>query len=82
MVMPETPAPASAGVFYCLRRYRTAILIAIMCDAAVQLARDQEHDPEKWKPVFGKDHAQPNDRAPCAMPPCSWPATSSGLIMC
>jgi hypothetical protein len=18
-----------------------------------------EHDPEKWKPVFGKDHAQP-----------------------
>jgi hypothetical protein len=19
-----------------------------------------EHDPEKWKPVFGKDHAQTN----------------------
>jgi hypothetical protein len=21
-------------------------------------ARRLEHDPEKWKPVFGKDHAQ------------------------
>ena len=21
-------------------------------------ARDLEHDPEKWEPVFGKDHAQ------------------------
>jgi hypothetical protein len=20
--------------------------------------RELEHDPEKWKPVFGKDHAQ------------------------
>jgi hypothetical protein len=22
------------------------------------LARTLEHDPEKWEPVFGKDHAQ------------------------
>jgi hypothetical protein len=22
----------------------------------------KEHDPEKWKPVFGKDHAQANQR--------------------
>jgi hypothetical protein len=22
--------------------------------------RRLEHDPEKWKPVFGKDHAQTN----------------------
>jgi hypothetical protein len=23
-----------------------------------------EHDPEKWEPVFGKDHAQIKKRAP------------------
>jgi hypothetical protein len=24
-----------------------------------QRQADLEHDPEKWLPVFGKDHAQP-----------------------
>jgi hypothetical protein len=23
--------------------------------------RDQVHDPKKWKPVFGKDHAETNN---------------------
>src|SRR5690349_324085 len=26
--------------------------------------RWREHDPEKWKPVFGQDHAQKQDKAP------------------
>src|SRR5262249_49942951 len=26
--------------------------------------RALKHDPEKWKPVFRKDHASPKDRAP------------------
>jgi hypothetical protein len=26
--------------------------------ASVREARSPEHDPEKWKPVFGKDHAK------------------------
>jgi hypothetical protein len=25
---------------------------------------DLEHDPEKWKPVFGKDHAQTQNLDP------------------
>jgi hypothetical protein len=25
---------------------------------------DIEHDPEKWKPVFGKDHAQTKSMIP------------------
>ena len=29
-------------------------------DARIEAdARDLEHDPEKWAPVFGKDHAPP-----------------------
>ena len=29
--------------------------------------RKLEHDPEKWRPVFGKDHAPPmTDRAACS----------------
>src|SRR5262249_33736345 len=27
----------------------------------------REHDPEKWKPVFRKDHAPPKVRAGCAI---------------
>jgi hypothetical protein len=23
-----------------------------------KIMREQKHDPEKWKPVFGKDHAR------------------------
>jgi hypothetical protein len=30
--------------------------------APVENHRRLEHDPEKWKPVFGKDHAQ-NEKA-------------------
>jgi hypothetical protein len=28
-----------------------------------QAATAQEHDPEKWNPVFGKDHAQTKNLA-------------------
>src|SRR5580700_2934699 len=31
------------------------------------LARDQGHDPEKWTPVFGKDHAQREANDPAAI---------------
>jgi len=24
----------------------------------IEAERSREHDPEKWEPVFGKDHAQ------------------------
>jgi hypothetical protein len=25
-----------------------------------KIMREQKHDPEKWDPVFGKDHARTN----------------------
>ena len=31
--------------------------------AASSISIDLEHDPEKWVPVFGKDHAQQSSRA-------------------
>jgi hypothetical protein len=31
------------------------------------MAEPLEHDPEKWKPVFGKDHAQTRDGGVHAM---------------
>jgi hypothetical protein len=35
-----------------------------ICDAV-----ELEHDPEKWKPVFRKDHAQNNNLESCDEPP-------------
>jgi hypothetical protein len=31
--------------------------------AAAHKRRDSEHDPEKWVPVFGKDHAPPKGKS-------------------
>jgi hypothetical protein len=38
-------------------RGRTFTLRSLFCSNSSRL----EHDPEKWKPVFGKDHAQTKD---------------------
>src|SRR5215472_2555043 len=46
-------------------RFGTAIAVTPSCDFAVRKAayrrtktRRLVHDPEKWAPVFGKDHAE------------------------
>src|SRR5215469_16420397 len=46
-------------------RFGTAIAVTPSCDFAVRKAayrrtktRRLGHDPEKWAPVFGKDHAE------------------------
>jgi hypothetical protein len=38
----------------------------VLCSRSEALRREEvklQHDPEKWKPVFGQDHAQ-NNRDP------------------
>jgi hypothetical protein len=30
----------------------------------IEYKDDQKHDPEKWAPVFRKDHAQKKEEAP------------------
>jgi hypothetical protein len=43
-----------------------AIGVGEVLDSFAWLPTFLEHDPEKWKPVFGQDHAQTNnlDRDP------------------
>jgi hypothetical protein len=36
----------------------------VLCRGGVLVFDPLEHDPEKWKPVFGKDHAQMKDLNP------------------
>jgi hypothetical protein len=42
--------------------------------------RDLEHDPEKWKPVFRKDHAQTKEAAQVWFNSVNqtWPADKAG----
>jgi hypothetical protein len=41
----------------------TSDLAAIGDEDGTEHGGSIEHDPEKWSPVFGKDHAQQKDRA-------------------
>jgi hypothetical protein len=42
----------------------------VLIDSHV-LLRGLKHDPEKWTPVFGKDHAQSTAKAKCRINPKS-----------
>src|SRR5204863_15514 len=51
---------ATAETIIEMRAGSMGAMIAGGLDAPFRIARALENDPEKWTPVFGKDHAQPN----------------------
>ena len=54
--VPETPIP-SAETLRILRTVVAPQLVEVYPQFAAEVF-GVEHDPEKWEPVFGKDHAQ------------------------
>jgi hypothetical protein len=64
-VMRRTQAPKIAG-------FVVGITASANCDRCGAI----KHDPEKWMPVFGKDHASSNSMIPksgCRFPACAKP---------